>query len=109
MRGFFRASAAVVHHGGAGTTAAGLRAGVPSIVVPFFGDQLFWGQRVAALGAGPQPIPRKRLTATRLAKAIEQALTDERMRRDAAELGAKIRAEDGIVGAVAVIKQIEEA
>ncbi|MFN8418241.1 MAG: hypothetical protein U0528_03190 [Anaerolineae bacterium] len=49
--------AAVVHHGGAGTTAAGLRAGVPSIIVPFFGDQPFWGQRTAALGVGTAPIP----------------------------------------------------
>ena len=51
--------AAVVHHGGAGTTSAGLRAGVPSVVVPFFGDQPFWAQRVADLGVGPAPIPRR--------------------------------------------------
>jgi len=59
--------AAVVHHGGAGTTAAGLRAGVPSIVIPFFGDQPFWGQRVQDLGVGPAPIPRQKLTVDRLA------------------------------------------
>ncbi|MGD8791821.1 MAG: glycosyltransferase [Anaerolineae bacterium] len=99
--------AAVVHHGGAGTTAAGLGAGVPSIVIPFFGDQPFWGQRVAELGVGPQPIPRKRLTVERLAKAIERAVTDETMRRRAAELGAKIQAEDGVARAVAVVEQIE--
>jgi hypothetical protein len=58
--------AAVVHHGGAGTTAAGLRAGVPTIIIPFFGDQGFWGQRVADLGVGTAPIPRKQLTAERL-------------------------------------------
>jgi sterol 3beta-glucosyltransferase len=100
--------AAVVHHGGAGTTAAGLRAGVPSIVVPFFGDQPFWGQRVAELGVGPEPIPRRKLTVERLAQAIHQALTDQNMRHRAANLGSKIQAEDGITRAVAVVQQIEE-
>jgi UDP:flavonoid glycosyltransferase YjiC (YdhE family) len=94
--------AAVVHHGGAGTTAAGLRAGVPSVVVPFFGDQPYWGRRVAALGVGPAPIPRQQLTAERLAAAL-MATTDEGMRGRAAELGARIRAEDGIARAAAVV------
>ncbi len=53
----FPRMAAVIHHGGAGTTSAGLRAGVPSIIVPFFGDQPFWGQRVHDLGVGPGPSP----------------------------------------------------
>jgi UDP:flavonoid glycosyltransferase YjiC (YdhE family) len=96
--------AAVVHHGGAGTTAAGLVAGVPSILIPFFGDQPFWGQHVAQLGVGPGPIPRKQLTAERLAQALETALTDQTMRRRAAELGARIQAEDGIEGAVKVVE-----
>ncbi len=55
----FPRMAAVVHHGGAGTTGAGLRAGVPSIIVPGANDQPFWGRRVEALGAGPAPIPRR--------------------------------------------------
>ena len=96
--------AAVVHHGGAGTTAAGLRAGVPSIVIPFFGDQPFWGQRVADLGVGTTPIPRKQLTVESLAKAIGQVVTDRSMRQRAADLGAKIQAEDGIANAVALIQ-----
>jgi sterol 3beta-glucosyltransferase len=100
--------AAVVHHGGAGTTAAGLRAGVPSVVIPFFGDQPFWGERVASLGVGPKPIPRKQLTAARLAHAIQTTVTDQAMRQRAADLGKKIRAEDGIANAVAVIEQIEK-
>lgn len=100
--------AAVVHHGGAGTTAAGLRAGVPSIVIPFFGDQFFWGQRVTDLGVGPEPIPRKRLTVERLSQAIHKAVTDQTMRQRAANLGSKIYAEDGIARAVAVVQQIEE-
>ena len=98
--------AAVVHHGGAGTTSAGLRAGVPSVIVPFFADQPFWGQRVADLGVGPAPIPRKKLTADRLAQAIEIAVTDQAMRECAAELGARIRAEDGVGCAIEVINQL---
>jgi sterol 3beta-glucosyltransferase len=100
----FPRMAAVVHHGGAGTTAAGLASGVPSIVVPFHGDQPFWGQRVAALGAGPAPIPRRKLNADRLARAIDAALSDAAMRGRAAELGTRIRAEDGIARAVSLIR-----
>lgn len=97
--------AAVVHHGGAGTTAAGLRAGVPSILTPFFADQPFWGQRVCQLGVGPRPIPRKQLTAERLAAAITAAVTDREMRARAAALGEKIRAEDGVARAVEIIRR----
>ena len=101
----FPRMAAVVHHGGAGTTAAGLRAGVPSIVVPFHGDQPFWGRRVAELGVGPVPIPRRKLTVERLAQALARAADDEEMRQCAADLGARIRAEDGIANAVVIIAQ----
>ena len=103
----FARVAAVVHHGGAGTTAAGLRAGVPSIVIPFLGDQPFWGQRVHDLGVGPAPIPRSKLTVDRLAGAIQEAVTNTTMRQRAAELGSKIQAEDGIANAVAIIQRIE--
>jgi UDP:flavonoid glycosyltransferase YjiC (YdhE family) len=96
----FPRMAAVVHHGGAGTTAAGLRAGVPSIVVPFFGDQPFWGRRVHALRVGPPPIQRKSLTAPKLAEAISSAVDDETIRNNAAVLGERIRAEDGVQSAV---------
>lgn len=98
--------AAVVHHGGAGTTAAGLRAGVPSIVVPFLIDQPFWGKRVYDLGVGPAPIPRRKLTADRLAQAIQEAVTNTDMCQRAVELGSKIQAEDGIANAVEVIQQL---
>jgi len=97
----FQRVAAVVHHGGAGTTAAGLRAGVPTIVVPFFLDQFFWGRRVFELGVGPRPIPRKRLETDTLAAAIRIATTDPDMRGRAAVLGARIRTEDGVARAVA--------
>lgn len=96
--------AAVVHHGGAGTTAAGLRAGKPTVVVPFFGDQSFWGRRVFALGAGPEPIPQKKLTAEGLAAAIRSAVGDATIQARAAELGAAIRAEDGVGNAVAFLE-----
>jgi sterol 3beta-glucosyltransferase len=99
----FPRAAAIVHHGGAGTTAAGLRAGVPAVVVPFGSDQPYWGRRVHALGAGPEPIPRRRLTVERLAEAIRIATGDAAMRRRAAELGQQIRAEDGVGRAVAII------
>jgi sterol 3beta-glucosyltransferase len=103
----FPRMAAVVHHGGAGTTAAGLRAGVPSIVIPFFGDQPFWGQKIADLGVGTAPIPRKQLTVERLAQAIDRAVTDPVIRQRAADLGAKIQAEDGIGRVVSIVREIE--
>jgi sterol 3beta-glucosyltransferase len=96
----FPQMAAVVHHGGAGTTAAALRAGTPSLVVPFFGDQPFWGRRVAELGVGPSPIPQKQLSAERLTAAIRTAAGDEAMRRRAHQLSQRIQAEDGIGQAV---------
>ncbi len=99
--------AAVVHHGGAGTTAAGLRAGIPAVIIPFFGDQSFWGQRLAALGVGTAPIPRQQLTAQRLAAAIHNVMQDPAMRQRAAALGARIRAEDGIAGAIAIVQKLE--
>jgi sterol 3beta-glucosyltransferase len=95
--------ATVVHHGGAGTTGAGLRAGKPTVICPFVGDQTFWGNRIAALGVGPRPIPQRRLTADRLAEAIQLAVSDESIRRRAAALGAMIRSEDGVGQAVAHI------
>jgi UDP:flavonoid glycosyltransferase YjiC (YdhE family) len=100
----FQRVAAVVHHGGAGTTAAGLRAGVPSVIIPFFGDQPFWGGRVADLGVGPKPIPRKSLTPERLAQAIQEAVTDGAIRQSASNLGEMIRSENGIVNAVEMIQ-----
>jgi len=101
----FPRMAAVVHHGGAGTTGAGLRAGVPSIVVPLGFDQPFWGARVAALGVGPAPVSRRALTAERLAAAITAAVTGEEMRERAARLGEQVRAEDGVGTAVELFER----
>jgi sterol 3beta-glucosyltransferase len=97
--------AAVVHHGGAGTTSMGLWAGVPSIVIPFMGDQPFWGQRVYELGVGPKPIPRQRLTVNLLAESIHCAVTDKAIQERATSLGERIRAENGVAQAVAIIEQ----
>ncbi len=96
---------AVVHHGGSGTTAASLRAGVPTVIVPHLGDQVFWGQRVESLGVGPKAIPRSKLSAERLAEAIRIAATDTRMAARAAALGAKIRSEDGIRNALELFER----
>lgn len=102
----FPKMAALVHHGGAGTTAAGLRAGVPTIVVPAYGDQFFWGQRISALGVGPDPIPRKRLTAERLAAAVRLATNDHEMRQRAAAVARRVEAEDGLKRAVQLFETL---
>ncbi len=102
----FPRMAAVVHHGGAGTTAEGLRAGIPTVIVPFAFDQSFWGARVKAMGFGPQPIPRKGLTAERLAQAIWVALTHPTIRQRSRTCGNLIRQEDGLGNAVEVVRQI---
>ena len=90
----FQHVSCVVHHGGAGTTAAGIALGRPTVIVPFFGDQPFWGAMVERAGAGPSPIPHKELTAEGLAKSICEALKPETLER-AKELGERIREEKG--------------
>jgi UDP:flavonoid glycosyltransferase YjiC (YdhE family) len=90
----FKHVSCVVHHGGAGTSAAGINLGKPTVVVPFFGDQPFWGAMISRAGAGPDPIPYKKLTAENLAAAIQEALKPDTQAR-AQELGAKIREEKG--------------
>ncbi|KAI1323555.1 hypothetical protein F5Y16DRAFT_336233 [Xylariaceae sp. FL0255] len=90
----FKHVSAVCHHGGAGTTAAGIQAGKPTIIVPFFGDQPFWGAMVSRAGAGPDPIPYKELTTERLAEAIRVAIRPETQEKSQ-ELGDKIREERG--------------
>ncbi len=97
--------AAVVHHGGSGTTGAGLRAGIPTVIIPFFGDQPFWGHRVYELGVGLRPIPRKQLSVERLADAISTAASDANMRLRAAALGERVRAEDGVARAVEILQR----
>lgn len=98
----------LVHHGGFGTTGAAFRAGIPAVVVPHIIDQFIWGQRVFELGVGPRPIPRSKLTAERLAAALERALEDGAIRAEAHKLGALIRAEKGVRNAVRLIEEAME-
>ena len=100
----FKHSAAVIHHGGAGTTARGLMAGVPNITLPFTSDQPFWGRQVHALGAGPRAIPVRGLTTLKLIRAINQAITDQNMKARAQKIGEKLSQEDGSAQAVKIIE-----
>ncbi|KAL2920101.1 Sterol 3-beta-glucosyltransferase [Polyrhizophydium stewartii] len=93
----FPQMAGVVHHGGAGTTAAGIRAGVPTLIRPFFGDQFFWADRVQDLGVG---ISLRKLTVDKLSAALVTLTSDATMRERAALLGEKVRAERGVANAV---------
>lgn len=96
----FQWVSAVVHHGGAGTTACGILNGLPNTIIPFFGDQPFWGEMVAAAGAGPQPIHNQRLTVQNLTEAIKFCLQEET--KIAAEvLAQKMRCESGVQAAAA--------
>jgi UDP:flavonoid glycosyltransferase YjiC (YdhE family) len=90
----FKHVSCVVHHGGAGTTAAGIAAGRPTVIVPFFGDQPFWGEMIARAGAGPDPIPHKQLTGQKLADAIAFCLESETVQR-AKDLASEIAEERG--------------
>jgi sterol 3beta-glucosyltransferase len=98
----FPRMAAVVHHGGAGTTAAGLRAGAPAVIVPTSNDQFAWGRRLEELGAGVKPIPRKKLSAENLAEAIQCTLRGE-MQATTKDLGRKIQSEHGAERAAEII------
>ncbi|EPS66136.1 hypothetical protein M569_08639, partial [Genlisea aurea] len=95
----FPQCSAVVHHGGAGTTATGLKSGCPTTIVPFFGDQFFWGERVHQKGLGPAPIPISDLNVDSLAEAIAFMLKPE-VKSRAMELAERIRNEDGVGAAV---------
>ena len=97
-----------IHHGGAGATAASMTAGVPTVIIPFLWDQLFWGRRAHALGVGPLPIEQPALTAEALADAIRAAGTGEVVRR-AAALGDELRAEAGVARAIDLLEQTATA
>lgn len=97
--------AAVVHHGGSGTTGAGLRAGLPSLIVPFIGDQFFWGRQIWERGLGPEPLEHTHVNAERLSQAITTMMTDQTMRQSAASVGEHIRSENGMENAVRLFEQ----
>jgi UDP:flavonoid glycosyltransferase YjiC (YdhE family) len=96
--------AAALHHGGAGTTAAAFRAGIPQMAIPFLADQPFWGHRIAMLGAGPEPLPIAQVEPDRLQRGLAR-LDTSAVRRAAAELGRRIRAERGAEAAVPLIER----
>jgi len=105
----FTRVAAVVCHGGAGTTSTAIRAGVPPVMVPFFGDQHFWARRTHRLGLSPKPIPRRELTEDKLMAAITQALNDKEMRSRVAGMGRRISCERGAEKAVEIISSSLES
>jgi sterol 3beta-glucosyltransferase len=102
----FPKMAAVVHHAGAGTTAAGLRAGVPAVTVPVLADQPFWAARLTALGTGPAPIPRKRLSAAALAAAIGGAVTRPPYRTQAEAMSRRLASEDGAAPVISMLARL---
>jgi sterol 3beta-glucosyltransferase len=102
----FPRMAMVIHHGGSGTTAFGLRSGMPSCVVPFVFDQFYWGERIAQLGVGPKPIRYKDLTVERLREVIRIGISNSQMRQKATDLAQKIHPENGIENALTTIEKM---
>ena len=96
---------AVVHHGGAGTTAAGLYAGLPTLVIPFGGDQPFWGQQIYRQGLGPRPIPRDKLTEKRVCRALSQLVGNPQFQDRAQYIARHLRMEDGAATASDIIEK----
>ena len=103
----FPQTAAVVHHGGSGTTAAGLRAGRPTLICPVLGDQGFWAERVRDLGVGPSPLPAPRLNREELTSRLLKLVQEESYQEEARTLGRKLRSEDGVSNAVYVLEHLE--
>ena len=101
----FPLMSAAVHHGGAGTSSAAMRAGIPSVAIPHLGDQPYWGRRIFELGVGAKPIPRHKLTTENLVSSIQILLNDSRIRNRAEKLGELIRSERGIENALQYIER----
>lgn len=99
----FSRMAAIIHHGGAGTTATAAISGVPQIVVPHALDQFFWGFQVWKRGLGPRPIPRSRLRTSRLTDAVSRCLNDPRYRKHAGRIALAIRRQDSLAAAVTAL------
>ncbi len=102
----FPRMAAIVHHGGAGTTGAALRSGKPSIICPFFGDQYFWGDRIAEAKVGSCAIPQKKLTVDALVEALREVMSSKEIQENAATIGKRIKTEEGTIKAVKLIEEI---
>ena len=102
----FPQMAAIVHHGGSGTTHSALRAGKPALIVPFMADQPFWARRLVELGVGVPPIAPKKLTHERLAAALRTLTQDSAMRQRAADMGVLLRAEDGLAATCELVGHV---
>ena len=102
----FPRASCVVHHGGAGTTAAAVRSGAPAIIIPHAGDQILWAELALDLGCASFVIPAAELTAERLGQAIAATLANERFYRSVAEVAEKVRAEGGVKKARQLIEQL---
>jgi UDP:flavonoid glycosyltransferase YjiC (YdhE family) len=94
-----------VHHGGFGTTSAGLRAGIPALVIPHIADQFYWARQVQDLGVGPEPIRRGKLNEENLAAALDDLVRNEEQRAKASTLGQQVRAETGVETGVRLIEE----
>lgn len=101
----FQRVSAVIHHGGAGTTSAGLRFGKPTLVIPFAGDQPFWGNLVWQNGCGPRPLPRNRLSVQKLTKAVIDLVSRRRYADNARKMAEKMNEENGIKAASDIIEK----
>ncbi|MCB9764552.1 MAG: glycosyltransferase family 1 protein [Alphaproteobacteria bacterium] len=105
----FPRCAGAIHHGGAGTTAAALRSGVPQFIVPHFKDQYYFGHRVRRLGLGPAPVVNRGLTLKKLQAAVAEMLEDAAMASAAREVGQQVRQRDALALAIEALEQIEAA
>jgi UDP:flavonoid glycosyltransferase YjiC (YdhE family) len=94
----------LVHHGGFGTTSAGLRAGIPALVIPHIADQFYWGRRLYELGVAVSPIARAKLNTESLASGLEELARNEQLRTAADSLGRQISAEEGVENAITLIE-----
>ena len=100
----FARLALAVHHGGAGTTAAAARAGVPQLVVPHAADQYYWGHQVHRRGLGSRPIPRPALTAARLARAIAAVRSSDGVVANARATAAALARRDGVAALAGLLE-----
>lgn len=94
----------IIHHGGAGTVSEAIRAGVPSVTVPYSGEQKFWGNRLHQLGGSARPIPRLKLNVPELSAAIRTAFQNQAVRSRLGVLGGQLRSEDGVATATAAFE-----
>jgi sterol 3beta-glucosyltransferase len=103
----FPKMAGIIHHGGAGTTAEALKAGVPCFVTPLAVDQFFWGERVHQLGVAPRSVPQRDLTLENLVNALNE-MKSEVMKENARKLGEELQKENGLANAVQVLQSVLE-